>query len=204
MTEQKIPEGYFENAKGELIPERLVKPIDIARDELVRELAAEARHINQLLAKFKRRALDDVQAFVQLSAEKYDAKLGGDKGNVSLQTFDGSLKLVRSVSENITFTEQLHAAKALIDSCIHRWAEGSRAELKVLIDRAFQTDKQGKINTQRVLELRSLEINDPEWKQAMEAINDSISISSTRSYIRVYERRGEDYVQLPLDIAGVK
>jgi len=59
--------------------------------------------------------MDDVGAFIQLSAEKYEVKVGGNKGNVSLLSFDGRYKIVRQVAENITFDERLQAAKALID-----------------------------------------------------------------------------------------
>ena len=36
MTQQTIPAGYRQDAKGCLIPESLIKPIDLARDQLVR------------------------------------------------------------------------------------------------------------------------------------------------------------------------
>lgn len=206
MTENttQIPRGYMQDAKGSLIPIDKIKEIDLARDELVKELHRKAKAINALLADFKRQAMDDVEAFIELSAEKYGAHLGGKKGNVTLATFDGELKLIRSITEHIVFDERLQAAKALIDSCLNRWTEGSRSEIKVLISKAFQTDKQGKINTQRVLELRNLDIDDDEWKQAMEAISDSIKITGTKAYMRFLERGLDDnYSNLPLDFAAV-
>ena len=36
-TENTIPEGYRQDAKGCLVPESMIKPIDRARDELRRE-----------------------------------------------------------------------------------------------------------------------------------------------------------------------
>jgi hypothetical protein len=65
-------------------------------------------------------------------------------------------------------------------------------------------DKAGKINTARVLGLRRLEIQDPDWQKAMQAITESIQISGSKQYLRFYERndRGE-YVQIPLDVAAL-
>ena len=38
-----IPAGYWRDGEGRLIPENMVKPIDRARDDLVRELVGKAK-----------------------------------------------------------------------------------------------------------------------------------------------------------------
>ena len=48
-----IPQGYKKDAKGRLISVETIKPIDIARDELVSEIVKKAVEINAVLAKFK-------------------------------------------------------------------------------------------------------------------------------------------------------
>lgn len=202
---QLVPTGYWQDAKGALIPVGAIKPEHQEEDALVRDLVAEALAINARLAAFKARALGDVQAFRDLIAEKYGAKRGGAKGNVTLSRFDGSAKVLVAVAENITFGAELEAAKALIDECIHRWSEGANANLRTLIDQAFQVDKQGKISTSRVLGLRRLAIDDAEWLRAMDAISDAVRVTGTKAYVRIYRRTGgdEDYVPICLDIASV-
>ena len=111
--------------------------------------------------------MGDVAAFVALSAEQYGAKVGGNKGNLTITTYDGRYKVQRQVSETLVFDERLQAAKALIDECITEWTEGSRDEIRALINDAFQVDKEGRINTGRVLSLRRLKIDDERWRQAM-------------------------------------
>lgn len=204
-TENEIPRGYMQKADGSLVPKKLISPIDLQRDDLVKDLVQRARNVQQPMAEFKRAAMDAVAQFVSDSARQYDAKLGGKKGNVTLYSFDGRFKVVRSFAENIYFDERLQAAKALIDECIHEWARNSRSEIKVLVNDAFQTDKQGKINTQRILGLKRLEISDEKWIRAMQAITDSIQVAGTKSYVRFYERVGdsEDYTPIPLDIAAL-
>ncbi|WP_455020260.1 DUF3164 family protein, partial [Kingella denitrificans] len=74
---------YREDAKGNLIPLDNIKPIDLARDELVREIFAAVQPAARELAQAKRHAIDDVRAFVDLSAEKYGVK-PSKRGNVTL------------------------------------------------------------------------------------------------------------------------
>lgn len=200
-----IPQGYKQDAKGRLIPIETIKPIDLERDQLVAEIIEKAQVVSQALATFKETVFADIGAFIELSAERYDAKLGGAKGNVSLVSFDGRYMVKRANQDTLTFDEGLQAAKALIDECVHTWTEGARSELRALINDAFNVDKEGNISTGRILSLRRLDIQDEKWQRAMTALSDSVRVQCSKSYIRVYERVGDtdQYRQIPLDIAGV-
>jgi len=195
-------EGYKKNAAGHLVPLEQIQPIDLARDELVVEKAEKIKAAQEMIRKLKAEIMGDIEAFVSLAAQKYDAQVGGQKGNVTLMSFDGRYKLRRQISENLSFDERLQAAKALIDECIHEWSEGSCAEIRVLINDAFQVDKQGNINTTRVLGLRRLDISHPKWQQAMTAIGDSLQVAGTKAYLRLYQRKSDGgYEQISLDVA---
>jgi hypothetical protein len=205
MHTQTIPAGYRKDAQGRLVPESMIAPIDKTRDELVIDLIEKANVTRQMLANFTAFAMRESETFVNLSAELYDVKLGGKKGNVTLFSFDGRYKVQIAVAENIQFDERLQAAKALIDSCINEWAQNSRDEIKVLVQDAFQTDKEGKISTGRVLGLRRLNITDDQWQRAMKAIGESVQIVGSKEYIRFYERVGasDKYEAISLDIASL-
>lgn len=204
MTQPTTPEGYMPDSQGRLVPKAHIKQVDLDRDSLVRELAAEAIEINERLRKFRERAHGDIQAFAELSAERYGAKLGGRKGNLTLTTFDGSMKIVRAIADVLVFDERLQAAKALIDACLAEWVEGTRTEVRTLIGDAFKVDREGKIDTARVLSLRRLEIHDERWQRAMTAISDSLRVATSRSYIRVYRRiaGSDEYTPINLDLAN--
>lgn len=196
-------DGYMKDAKGRMVPVEMVKPIDIARDQLVKEIVGKSVAVARQLSDLKSSALQDVKAFIDLSMEQYGVKLGGKKGNVTLNTYDGEYRLLIAVEDRISFDERLQAAKALIDECIKDWTVGARGEIKVLIDDAFAVDKQGKINTNRVLSLRRLEISDPKWQTAMEAISDSITVVESKEYLRIYKRNPDgEYDQVNLDISA--
>lgn len=193
---------YLRNAKGGLDPIETIREIDIARDEVVRELAKIAENVNKTLAEFKKTALETIAAFVSLAADQHGVTLGGEKGNVTLRAYDGSLSIQRDISELITFDEGLQIAKQLIDECMREWTKNAGPELRAIVDEAFQVDKQGKISTTRVLGLRRLDIKDVKWKKAMDVISDSVTITGTRAYIRVYKRNGDTEHQIPLDLAN--
>ncbi len=200
-----LPEGYWENAQGALVPEANIKEIDKLRDQTVRRIWALAEQLHQEMQKFKAQAFTDVAAFVQISADQYGAKIGGTKGNVQLLTFDGRLKIQRNIAERITFDERLQAAKHLIDECLKEWTADGRDEIKAIISSAFNVDKKGEISTTKILGLKRIEINHPKWLEAMQAITDSIGIAGSKSYLRFYKRNDEtgEYAPMSLDLATI-
>ena len=200
----RIPEGYRADNKGRLVPESSIKPIDIERDALVIRLIHAGKTEQQRLKDFKALAFGDIAAFVDLSHEQHGVHMGGGKGNITLNSFDGQYKIIRQIQDSIRFDERLQAAKFLIDECIQSWSADSNDHLKTLINDAFQVDKEGKISTGRVLGLRRHNIDDSKWKQAMEAIADSINIVDSKSYVRFYERdKDGKYQVISLDFANV-
>lgn len=205
MSAREIPHGYWEDANGALIPVAKIKEIDKDRSKTVIELCQQAEAESARLMGFKTTAMHAVSEFIDRSLSAYDVKHGGKKGNVTLLSFDGRFKIVRQMQETIAFDERLQAAKALIDECIQGWSKGSNANIKVLVNDAFQVDQAGKISTGRVLGLRRLDITDESWLKAMQAIGDSMRVASTKPYIRFYKRDDAtgEYAPISLDVAGV-
>lgn len=206
MAEQiDIPAGFVKNAAGHLVPEHQVREHDKLRDQVAGDLAKQAVAISESLTAFKAKALGDIADLIAISAEKYQVKVGGKKGNVSITTYDGRFKIERAMAERITFTEEILAAKELIDQCIRKWSEGADQHLRILVDRAFRANRQGQIKTGDVLSLLRVEIDAPDWQRAMEALKDSIQVNGTAVYIRVYQRVGntDRYDPINLNIAAV-
>lgn len=204
-AQQTIPAGYRQDAQRRLIPESLIKPIDIERDRLVQHLVDRASELSGELADYKAVAFGDIEAFIEMSAEQYGAKVGGKKGNVTLFSFDGRYKIQRAVQERIAFDERLQAARALIEECFKEWTQDARPEVIALVDDAFRADTNGEIRTARVLALRRFAISDERWQRAMTAIGEACQVIGSKSYIRIYERVGDtdQYRPISLDIAGL-
>jgi hypothetical protein len=183
-----IPEGFMQDAQGRLVPEQLVKETDKLEDQTVRKIMEHAEALNAQIARFKGHTFDDVTTFQDLLAEKYKLTRGGAKGNVTLTTYDGCARVVVSVQDTLTFGPELQVAKALFDECIARWAESADAKIRVLVDHAFQVDKQGRINRAALFSLRRIDIDDAQWKVGIQALNDSIRVAGSKEYVRFYRR----------------
>lgn len=200
-----IPEGFMPNPQGHLVPISTIKPIDLLRDQTVNTIAAKAQALCKALAEFKAGTFSDLEAFVATSAAQYGVEIGGEKGNLTLHSYDGRYKIVRSVADLIRFDEQLIAAKKLVDDCLSDWTDESRDELRALVNQAFQVNATGSVRTSEVLRLLRIDIKDPRWITAMEAVRNSIQVMGTKPYVRIYERiKGTDeYTPIVLDLAKV-
>lgn len=204
MNKVTIPEGYRLNALGHLVPEDLIKPIDKLRDDVVMKIVNNAKAQRKAMAEFKIESMAEIADFVDLSASEYGVEYGGAKGNVSLPSFDGMYQVRRAVGDHRIFDERIQAAKKILDDLVIRWGANADPKIKAIINHAFRVNKQGRIDVNQVLSLRQIDIDDPEWQSAMAAIADSIQVSSTSQYLRIYERQPDgQYQQIGLDIAKV-
>ena len=127
------------------------------------------------------------------------------KGNITLTSFDGKLRIAIAQADVLHFDERLQAAKALIDECLAEWTQDSRQELKTIVQAAFDMDKEGRISVGKVLGLRRLQIDDEKWQRAMAAVTDSLNTHTTREYVRLYRRDdgSGEYVLIDSDFAKV-
>ena len=204
MQNREVPDGYMMNNLGHLVPIEAIKEIDLSRDGLVKEIAARAKDVNAMLIEFKKDIAGDMQAFFELSAEKYQADVGESKTFLEFFSFDGRYRLVREFSERLDTTEQVHAAIALVKECLREWSEIAGPELRAIVEKKLQVSKKGKINIKEFLSLRTFNFDHPKWKKAMEAVSDSVVVVGTCTYYRVYERDDEGhYHQIGLDFSGV-
>ena len=198
------PSRYRKDHRGAFIPIAQIREIDLARDELVMEKAAKIEAAQAALKSLQAELMGDIAAFVEISAERYGAKVGGDKGNVTLMSFDGTYKLRRQTCESIGFDEGLRAAKNIIDECLEEWSRNSPVPLRAIVEQAFDVNKEGRINTNAILSLRRLKIDDERWQQAMQAISDSLQTQDSKAYVRLYKRDSTGkYVAVPLDMSAL-
>ena len=198
-------EDCMVDPQGRYVPMGLVKEIDKTRNDLVRGQVEAAKELQTAMIKFKQIIMSEIKAFVELAAMEWDVKLGGKKGNITLYSYDGKYKIQVQISENMVFDEQLQVAKAMIDQCLIKWTENSGLEIKALINDAFQVDKEGRINTNRIITLRRHVIKDELWLKAMDAISASAQVVGSKEYIRLYERvEGKDkWNAISLDMAAL-
>lgn len=208
-NEQTLPAGYMKNRKGHLVPAETVSGYDIEMNDFVLKHVAAARQIQEQLKAFKMGVYDDCYAFIDLLAEKYEAKkrLGGEKGNVTFSAFDGSVQVTISIQDKIKMGPELKIAEDLIKECVDDWSEGARKEFKAIAYDAFKVDKEGNISTSAILGFRRnhKEVSDdPRWEKGMDAIADAIMVVGSKSYLNFKERNSEGKLRnIPLDLAAL-
>jgi hypothetical protein len=198
-------EPHMRDGKGALVPLSMVKTQHQLEDQVVRKIAGFFIALSEQVARFKQHTFDDIGGFEALLAQEYGAKLGGEKGNKTLMSFDGLFKVQVQVADHIVFGPELQIAKALVDECLNEWAEGSRDEIKAIVTRAFNTDKEGQINRSEIFMLLRLEIGDPRWQRAMQAIRDAMRVVGSKTYVRCYRRETCDgqWQAVSIDLAKV-
>ncbi|MFN3858391.1 MAG: DUF3164 family protein [Caulobacter sp.] len=193
------------DAKGFLVPDEMIRPQDKLEDEVVRKVLGYAEELSAQVARFKQHTFDDVDGLLGLLDQEYGAAPGGPKGNVTLTTFDGLVKVQVQVADLVSFGPSLQTAKTLVDECLNEWASDARAELKAIVQRAFAVDKEGRVNRANLLYLLRLEVDDERWKSAMAAVRDSMRVIGSKRYCRFYRRAKptDAWTSVSIDVASV-
>ena len=198
---------WWINRHGVPVHPDLIKVNERIRDELVENLSEQARELSSQIAAFKKSANDEIEAYFALLLQSYriDEKSKTKKGNLTLENYSATAKVEIRISETLEFDEKLQVAKLKVDEYLNDVTKDAIPEIKVLISKAFEVDKEGKVDAKKIFALKSYDIQDSRWVEAMEIIDDSKQVSRTKPYIRFHTRNSIDdkYELVSLDIAGV-
>lgn len=191
MTTEINGERYMTDTRGRLVPIEHVAELDKLRDELTRQLVADAEAAALTVRKFMRCATARLDAFRELSAQDHGVKLGGKRGGFSIQTYDGTMRVMYDVDAVVNFNEKVSIAREIILQLVETWtaaAGEANAKLATLVRNAFEVDKNGHLSVTRILALRRVKIDDTEWREAMQALDEGIETNETKLYVRFYRR----------------
>ncbi len=198
---------YRINSKGEKVHIDLIKKDEQMRDDLVNKLLDEATAFKGIMGEFRAKAESEVDKYFEELMEKYhiDPKAKSKKGNITLENFSSTAKVQIAISDKLQFDEKIQLAKMKFDEYFEQVTEGSSEEIKLLITKAFDVDKEGNVDVKKILELRSYNIRHPKWVEGVALIEESKKIVSSKSYIRFYKRESPDkaWEHVSLDIAAV-
>lgn len=194
---------YMTDARGALVPLGTIKAQDKLIDETVRKIMVYAIALSEQIGRFKGHTFDDIGSMQALLEQEYGAKAGGAKGNVTLTTFDGLQRVTLKMADLIEFGPELQAAKKLVDECLNDWSADAGDELRMIVNRAFQVDKEGRINRAEIFMLLRAQIDDPRWKRAMDAVRDSIRVIGAKAYLAFHKRPSAEaaWESISIDLA---
>lgn len=195
--------AFREDSRGALMPESSMKPQDILKDDLVETAAAKIIAMKEAMKDLNEEIRQDIRAYIDLIGDKYNVKLRGQKGNITLTSFDGKTRIVIGISESLYLDENVIAAKELIDEYLEDEIRDASVDIKQLVTSAFRV-KQGSLDVRSILRLRTLSIDDGRWKKAMDIIADSIVVRNSKTCLRLYKQNKEGIMEyVPLDFAVI-
>jgi hypothetical protein len=187
-TTKKIPDGYLQDARGRLTPVDTVSEQDLRRDALAKELVSEALVLEELIASKRQSMQARVDAYLDwLKAEK-KVRREKWKGNIQLDSYDGSMRIDRRVNEVLGFNETLQLAKTMLDEWFNEKLEDGDQDLRTAVMGAFNVDQKGRVNKSQILKILRYDIKDAKWKKAMALIREAMTILTSRQSTTFYVR----------------
>ena len=203
---EPVPAGYWLNRHGNLIREANVRPLERDMDAVVRKIHGFGGALSAQMYRFRMYTMEDIVAYLRRVVVEYGGKPGGKKGNVSLVSYDGTLRVQLAVAETVEVGPEIAAAQAIIEECLDEWGRHSSVKLRALVDAAFKADAAGNLSVAQLLQLRRVQIDDPRWRQVQNAITDSLLPVGKAEYVRLYTRAvpADPWGQVPLHLATVR
>lgn len=201
---RKDSKGNWIDGRGNTVPSRYISIVDKKRDSVVERLIKEAGKEHVRLKRLKEMVFSRIDTFVRFSEEESGVRVGGLKGNIQLTGFSGDKRVEITIQDRLDFDERLQQAKTLIDELIEEWSEGAKDELRLLVNKAFDVDRKGRINVKEILGLRKLKIKNKKWQKAMDLIDDARTVMSNKAYIRFQKRRSDgNWETILIDLAAI-
>ena len=169
---------------GYVVPVAYIPEHDLSRHVMVEELVALAKEIEIKISELKSIVASKTDKFINKMIADSELDPSKFKGNITLFNFDKTQLIEVNTGEFVSFNEKISIARGLINQCLEEWTKGSRKELCMIVNRAFQTDRKGFLDSKRIMELLSYDIEDDRWIKAMETIKDSITVTSRKKYYK--------------------
>lgn len=194
---------HVQDAEGRWVDWRLVKAKDQLQDELARKIIAYARDLSAQIGRFRRHTENDLGSYIDLLQQEYGVTVGGPGGNFTIRSFDDLMRVELKIGKFMEFGPELQIAKALIDEYLRELTSDAVAELKMLVLGAFEVDVKGKINRQKVLDLKKYDIADERWQRAMKAISDSDRTVMVKEYLHFKFRKThqDEFTSITINLA---
>lgn len=179
---KKDKDGNWIDSRGKTVPEEYVPELDRERDAMVERVFKRMLKLEEAIAHARIEALCEIDTYLAKLAKANRVKENW-KGNITLDSFDGALRILRSMDDLIGFSESLQIVKTQIDEWLRDRLNGVDESLAKVINQAFNVDKQGRVNTAMIMKLLHLDIQDPKWLKAMAILKESIVVKASRQYV---------------------
>ena len=189
---ETVPAGHVRNAKGWLMPVASVKQKDLLEDALVERCHLMMAAVAEGCRMMRLGTHSECDALIGMIV----ADAGGDGstqvGKVTLQNLAATRRITIDRRDTMAFGAEVAAARDKVMSCVRKWSDGANPHLVALANAAFQANGNGELSVSKVASLWRIECDDPEWKDAMTALKDSLRVAGQTTYVRMHERQDPD------------
>lgn len=189
------------DAKGDLVPVKYVSAFDKLRDHHVNKIINHGRKIRTQLEGFM---IESIRLMNEVAAQK---ESHGDKGNLSVSSFDGLLRVSIRQRYNIFFDSRVREARdkmfAYVDSVLARVKVEDAQALRVILQEAFRVGSNNMLSTSKVMALIRMDIKNADWKAAQEVLKAALTPQKGKQYLMLETRldSNHDYQSIRLDVA---
>ncbi len=202
----KAKDQVWQDESGTNIPYNRINKVERLMERSSAKILREALAINAKLVAFRDTISD-------LSMEAYDAFMASKKsskktkGNFTWFNFNRTIKIEVSISEPIKFDDlTIEAAKSKFYAFLEKNVTSSNDFVKPMILDAFQTQRNAKLDTNRVLSLvrHEAKINSPLFSEAVKLIQQAIRRPKSKTYYRVWVKdEAGQYKNIELNLSSL-
>lgn len=196
---------FMTDAAGNQVPLQYVKSYDKARDRYARRIEERFVKANAYLARVKADTLKDIEDLRALDNPD-GKKLGGIKGNVQFQSFDGLIRVNLHARSTIEFDDRFHRAQELIFDFLNELTSATGdQDVAEIIRAAFKPSASGMLSKTKIVGLFRLKIEKSKWQEAMQLLRECQFVKSGKVYLECDTKptREEPFTPIPLDIAAI-
>jgi hypothetical protein len=198
-TIQKINnKNFWLNAEGIPVEVKRIQTEEKKRERVVNKTIKQALKASEILTRFHEDAVRLVDNYLQEVAEQYGEAW---QGATTLYNFNQTQKIDVKISKTIDFNEHFNTAEKKIFKYIETITTDLNSDVASIVRLAFSRNRAGVIDPKKILDLKRLKIKDKDWVEAMELIDKSIFVKSTKRYLNFWIREDKDWVSIPLNFS---
>lgn len=204
--QQKGTDNLWTDESGQQIPYNRTTKVERLHERSAAKIAREAINLNKRLNTFN-------NVITELSNEAYEAFMDSKevkkvtKGNYTWYNFDRSIKIEINVNEPIKFDElTITAAKEKLDTFLDRNITSKNEFIKQMVIDAFETQRNGQLDTKQVLKLTRYEtkVKNELFSEAIKLIREAIRRPKSKTYRRVWIKDEQgSYKNIELNLSSI-
>lgn len=205
-THQKSSDKLWKDESGQEIPYNRTTKVERLHERSAVKIAKEAINMNKRLVAFN-------NLITELSNEAYEAYMDSKdvkketKGNYTWFNFDRSIKIEINVNEPIVFDSlTITAAKEKLDNFLDLNIESKNEFIKQMVIDAFETQRNGQLDTKQVLKLTRYEskVKSQLFSEAIKLIREAIRRPKSKTYRRVWVKdENGQYKNIELNLSSL-